>query len=441
MILFLELLELALDIYLPLFLFSKISGKKLTFLFYLALITGRFLHATFFVVFPDDLSSYFELPSYMLIVSWIVGKSYPTTLKIFYALFPITLWNLFQRSMTFFLLPMLDTSNQKINEVSIGLTVVFLLSAILTLLFLKSFQYDFKPIQSEFINNRDRKLFIFVNVSMFVYYTIIQFLSYLEYERHINTLPHRESTVVIYLILFMGTINHLDKHLREQLQDKLSFQKELQLRDMEAYSHHIEELYKGVRGFRHDYANLLTTLKIGIDQKDISLVEGVYETVLKDSDKHFRNQKYDVGRLICIQDDALKSLLAAKFIQAQENGVSLSIEIPEEITLQGMELVDFITIVSILCDNAIEASIEAAIPKMTLAYISSANKQIFVVENSTRVEKVEISKIYDFGMSSKGENKGVGLYNVLAIVNRYPNVAINTSSQNYSFRQIVEIKI
>lgn len=43
--------------------------------------------------------------------------------------------------------------------------------------------------------------------------------------------------------------------------------------------------------------------------------------------------------------------------------MAVSLEIPEDIYPQRMELVDFITIVSILCNNAIEA----AAPNMTIA--------------------------------------------------------------------------
>ncbi|MGZ7153792.1 ATP-binding protein, partial [Streptococcus pyogenes] len=89
------------------------------------------------------------------------------------------------------------------------------------------------------------------------YYVLIETFSYIEFEQQVDTLDYRKLLVIIYLILFMGVLNRLDKHLRERIQEKLDFQQELQLRDMEDYSRHIEELYKEVRGFRHDYSNLL----------------------------------------------------------------------------------------------------------------------------------------------------------------------------------------
>ncbi|MDB8660302.1 sensor histidine kinase [Streptococcus anginosus] len=298
-------------------------------------------------------------------------------------------------------------------------------------------QYNFKTLKSQKINHNDKKIIIFVNISMIIYHLIVQVLSYLENENNLQTLNFRESLVVLYLILFVSVANYLDRHLRERIQNDLMLQKDLQLKNMENYSHHIEELYTEVRSFRHDYANILTTLKLGIEQNDIGIVKNVYHSVLKDSNKRFRNPKYDIGRLVHIKNDALKSLLAAKFAQAQEHNVSVSLEVPEDICPQGMELVDFITIVSILCDNAIEATT----PTMTIAYVLSENKQVFSIENAIKEEHIDMSYIFDAGVSSKGSGRGIGLSNVLAILDRYPNVSLTSASQNYRFQHVLEIHL
>ena len=68
------------------------------------------------------------------------------------------------------------------------------------------------------------------------------------------------------------------------------------------------------------------------------------------------------ARLVNIRDKALKSLLAGKFLKARDKNIVFNVEVPEEIQVEGMSLLDFLTIVSILCDNAIEASAEASQP-------------------------------------------------------------------------------
>ena len=238
----------------------------------------------------------------------------------------------------------------------------------------------------------------------------------------------------------MGVVSRLDRHLQDRLQETLNFRQNLQLEGMEKYSRHIEDLYKEVRGFRHDYSNLLATLKWGIEEENLPQIKEVYDSVLKDSNKQLRNNKYDVGRLVNVKNSALKSILAAKFIEASEQNISVSLEIPNEIDPKGMELVDFITIVSIFCDNAIEASREAENPAIRMAYLHTGEKQLFVIENAIPQESVAISNIFDFETSSKGENRGMGLYNVMEILKRYPNASLKTTSQHHTFTQLLEIQ-
>ena len=138
-----------------------------------------------------------------------------------------------------------------------------------------------------------------------------------------------------------------------------------------------------MRGFRHDYANLLITLRLGIEDNDINQIKNIYQSVLKNSQKRLRANKYDIGRLVNIENSALKSLLASKLIQVNDNYISVSSEVPEMITPQGMGLVDFITIVPILLDNAIEAAMEVTRPKLTIAFLNVNDKQMFIIENAT----------------------------------------------------------
>ena len=54
---------------------------------------------------------------------------------------------------------------------------------------------------------------------------------------------------------------------------------------MENYSKHVESLYQEVRSFRHDYANVLMSLKVGIDQGDLDNIKKIYEEITADSAK------------------------------------------------------------------------------------------------------------------------------------------------------------
>ena len=102
-------------------------------------------------------------------------------------------------------------------------------------------------------------------------------------------------------------------------------------------------------------------------------------------------------------------------------------------------MLDFLTIVSILCDNAIEASAEASQPHVSIAFLKNGAQETFIIENSIKEEGIDISEIFSFGASSKGEERGVGLYTVMKIVESHPNTSLNTTCQNQVFRQVLTV--
>lgn len=394
--------------------------------------------ATLNQLFPSQFLFYFDIPLYGLLLAMMFLGPLPKTLLIFYGLLPFTLENLFYRMMTYFILPLFGQLPGIIEDTPTFVLVNFWsISAVL--FFLKWLKYDFVKLRTDNLAAEDKRILYLTNWVMAGYYFLMQTLTYLEYEIGLTTMAYRQFILVLYLVIFMGIIKQLDLHLRQKLQNQLDFQQALQLKSLEDYSNQVEDLYREVRGFRHDYANLLTTLRLAIEDSDIEQIKDIYLSVLKDSHKRLRASKYDIGRLVNIDNAALKSLLASKFLQANDNNVSVSLEVPEVIKPQGMDLVDFITIVSILCDNAIEAAINAASPKLTISFLLVNNKQVFIIENTTKEETVALSELYAFGHSSKGEGRGMGLYNVMKILERYPQVSLNTTSASYLFCQSLEI--
>lgn len=441
-------LEIVLDLIQILILFviySRISGNSLSrYQYILAIIVyyvSGFIIVFFFYSSILSLVSYLFMPLFFLIFSLVISKNVSKYLSIFYGLFPVVLWNLLHRSITFFILPGLGFSNiQQISHNKTLLTISALTASILSFVIPIVLQYNFEILNKQQNPRENRKIIIFLNISMLIYYLLVQIFSYLEVMYRIDALLYRELVVVIYIIIFLISLNILDRNLRERIQQQLSEQRELQLRNMSDYSQHIEELYNELRSFRHDYINILRSLKLGIDTHDLPAIEQIYNQVLKDSGQALNQSKYDLGRLSNIHNDALKSVLSAKFLEAQSKGIEIGLEVPQEIKPQGMELLDFITIVSILADNAMEAAVETSHPVVSFAFLEQEGRQIFIVENTIKEFSIHSDTIFKKGFSTKGENRGLGLSNVQNIISHYPNVSLRTTSHDHSFRQELEIK-
>ena len=427
---------------LELFIFFKVDGIGLTlervfksFLFKILLAVA---FVTISYIVGNNYLSYFMDPLYGIGLSFLLLRGLPKKLLFFYGLFPMILVNLFYRGISYFVLPFLG-QGQVHDDYSLIWLCIIIFNFFISLAFLKWLDYDFTSLRREILDKAFQKSLTQINWIMGAYYLVIQSLSYFEYEQGIQSTTVRHLILVFYLLFFMGVIKKLDTYLKDKLHERLDQEQDLRYKDMERYSLHIEELYKEVRSFRHDYTNLLTSLRLGIEEEDIEQIKEVYDSVLKDSSQKLQDNKYDLGRLVNIRDRALKSLLAGKFLKARERDIVFNVEVPEEIQVESMSLLDFLTIVSILCDNAIEASAEASQPHVSIAFLKNGAQETFIIENSIKEEGIDVSEIFSFGVSSKGKDRGVGLYTVMKIVESYPNASLNTTCQNQVFRQVLTV--
>ncbi|OFN80692.1 sensor histidine kinase [Streptococcus sp. HMSC061D10] len=425
-------------------IFFKMDGIGLTFDRIFKAFLLKFLLAAIFTTFKflvlTDYLSYFIEPLFGIGLSFLLLRGIPKKLLLFYGLFPMILMNIFYRSVSYFVFPFLGRELVDAIYDPI-LLLVLIIVYFIVLAFLKWLDYDFTNLRREILDKGFQKSLTTINWIMGAYFLVMQSLSFFEYEQGIQSTTVRHLILVFYLLFFMGIIKKLDTYLKDKLHERLDQEQVLRYRDMERYSRHIEELYKEVRSFRHDYTNLLTSLRLGIEEEDMEQIKEVYDSVLKDSSEKLQDNKYDLGRLVNIRDRALKSLLAGKFLKARDKNIVFNVEVPEEIQVEGMSLLDFLTIVSILCDNAIEASAEASQPRVSIAFIKNGAQETFIIENSIKEESIDISEIFSFGASSKGEDRGVGLYTVMKIVESHPNASLNTTCQDQVFRQVLAVHL
>ena len=427
---------------LEIIMFFKVDGISLTFdrifkAFLLKFLLAAIVTTFKFLVLTDYLS-YFIEPLFGISLSLIFLRGLPKKLLFFYGLFPVVLMDIFYRSVSYFVFPFLGKGIVDGYGNPLFLLIMLFVYSIV-LVFLKWLDYDFTSLRREILDKAFQKSLTTINWIMGAYFFVMESLSYFEYAYDIQSKTVRHLILVFYLLFFMGVIKKLDTYLKDKLHERLDQEQALRYRDMERYSRHIEELYKEVRSFRHDYTNLLTSLRLGIEEEDMEQIKEVYDSVLKDSSEKLQDNKYDLGRLVNIRDKALKSLLAGKFLKARDKKIVFNVEVPEEIQVEGMSLLDFLTIVSILCDNAIEASVEASQPHVSIAFLKNGAQETFIIENSIKEEGIDISEIFSFGASSKGEERGVGLYTVMKIVESHPNTSLNTTCQNQIFRQVLTV--
>ena len=414
-----------------LLLFQQISNQPIKPLW---CIIGPFLYVLLLIICPPV--GYFAYFFIFIAYNIYQNKYKSKILDIFYGLYPIIVNSLLGRMLGFYVFPLLGVS--VFNEVKLSWydILIELLVFPLHLLIVKSLRLDFSEIKEGFKRYYFKYLLLLINISMFVYMLLVSILVIYRdkladadnWRGHINN---------FYIVLFFVMLLYLNAISKEKLEKEIIDQKDTQLNELSIYSHQVESLYEEIRSFRHDYINILTSLKLGIDNQDIEAIKTVYNGVLRDSGTQFYDSKFDIAKLSNIKNDAIKSILFAKLLEAQNRGISISVEIEEPVSNFRIELLDFITILSVLCDNAIEATIEAISPRMTVAFMNNDDSLVLIVENSTKSEKVDINHIFDRGYSSKGEGRGLGLHNVNSVLEKYPKSTITTRSANHLFSQTI----
>ena len=434
-----------LDIFLLLCIHARVVGERLHLKkVVMSIILFHLLTLLFIVVFESTefyfLGSLLIYPTFFILYTLSIGElRSKVSLLLFYSLFPLGFWHVIKNFLGYFVIYKISIM-QSLYQTNLGIMILSLLAKIIVLFLISIFQYNFSHLKIKNLDRKTKYILITADILMLVYFILPPYMNYIDKVSWDRMLDYKELLTAVYFLLFICFVNLLDRKLLQELQEKVVLQKEIQLQNLSNYSQQVEGLYQEIRSFRHDYANILSSLKIGIDQKDINLVSQVYDGVLKNSGEKLKGKRFDVAHLRNINDLALKSLLLSKLSEAQNLSVPVSLEISEQFSIKNMEQIDFLTITSILLDNAIESAAEDGI---VVCFLEDRewNKLVMIVKNSTLEREIELRDIFKRDNSSKGVGRGLGLANVRKILKSYPNVCLKTTSKNYVFTQILEIEL
>ncbi|HFI0150880.1 TPA: sensor histidine kinase [Streptococcus suis] len=379
-------------------------------------------------------------PFSFLVIIPFLKTNWNGTQKLFYGLLPFVIGDMFQRIISLYLRFVFQ-----LDYFSLGLFFDIILTLLLIpfyTLFFKGLRIEAKYLKVDTLDSDFKNIFIRLNISFIVYFLFVRTTVLIERWVEMKVIsvnwdPYyvRTNIVLLNFVLFTASLLYLNYRNKEKQDKEIQELKDKQLTDLGRYSRHVESLYKEIRSFRHDYTNILVSLNEAIKEEDIVAIRTIYREVIADSDRKFYDGKYDIARLSNIQNPAVKSLLSSKMLEAQKKGIAISVEVDAEIEPPALELIEFITILSILLDNAIDAAEQCVNGNIVFAYFQEDDRKIVVVENTTVEDKVSTSHIFEYGHSTKGDNRGIGLANVKAILHKYPKFSISTNSSNHRFVQ------
>lgn len=276
-------------------------------------------------------------------------------------------------------------------------------------------------------SNRLKFINSLLSISLILYLLTYQF----------NNTSYKNAVNMFFVISLISLLVYLKNTTQNYFNFQLAQQKQQQLDHLTTYTTQIEDLYKSINGFRHDYANLIVSLETSIQAGDINQIRSIYEDVLKNSPNVLNHGNHTLGSLTKIDIPAIKSILSNKIILALEKGIHIEFEIEQKWSTCHVDVFDYIRMLGILLDNAIEASEACSVAFINIAFITDNIKQEhrLIIENSTNQEFINIGHIFQDGVTSKGANRGIGLSNMQHILSNYEQAHIETEYSNYRFRQ------
>ncbi len=247
-----------------------------------------------------------------------------------------------------------------------------------------------------------------------------------------NNALHISGYLFVMLFLYLA----MRRTYLEQVQTEA---KQKALQDLQDYTHNLENMYNGLRSFKHDYVNILLSISGYIENGDMEELKEFFESKIFPTKNLIDQGDYRLHQLGNIGVLEIKSLLCAKMIYAHESGIDVIIDIPDRVDGFLMDTVDLARILGIFLDNAIEAALEVQSPQIGLHIIQNRVGVSIIISNRFRDEGVALHRLKQKGFSTKNGHQGIGLLNAMQIINSYDNVLLETTIQGGCFIQHMEL--
>ena len=185
-----------------------------------------------------------------------------------------------------------------------------------------------------------------------------------------------------------------------------AYQREL----IETHYREVENMYRQIRGWRHDYRNHIQMMKVLAANGDMDALKAYLDEL--DTDLN------TVDTVVKTGNPMADAILNSKISLARSRNIPTQVDAHIPVKLKMSEL-DLCCIIGNLFDNAMEASM--ALPeekRMIRVYMDMTGTQLYIsFTNFTAAKK--LSKVGKGFRTSKGDGHGFGLVRIDDIVSRY----------------------
>lgn len=287
-------------------------------------------------------------------------------------------------------------------QLTLVLILILTLDIILTKVFAKSVILE---LEDKILEN--------IKVYLLLVFNFLLILTLFQYINNRFNLENVELVFIFSIALVMVIINII---LIRKITEEIKRKKVLELESQ--YNPILVQYFESLKAREHEYKNHLNIIYTMLD---VSSEEKTRE-VVKDYIKSTVNKDY-LSKLIHIDNDVLKALIYSKICEAEEKGIIFKYEINTNLVNLKMDNSELGILLSNLLNNAFEAveECERKLVHLEVEKLSVNNKDTYkiIVKNSVKdFNNINVSQMFLKGYSTKGSNRGFGLYNIQKIIKK-----------------------
>lgn len=274
-----------------------------------------------------------------------------------------------------------------------------LVYAIVFLIYLLIKHKNFKVTYSEYYDKKNKSIII-LNFIFGIFTIAMQSTLTFNY---ISILPLEFSILnfIALLAYFCISFYSLNKVSKLMITTK-------KLESAEEYNKTLHILHDNVRGFKHDFDNIVTTIGGYINTNDMEGLKKYYVELEDDCERV--NNLYVLNPDV-VNNPGIYNLLTSKYHEAEDEGIKVNLSFFLNLNEIHMKIYEFAKILGILLDNAIEASKECKendkVINITFRKETKRKRNIIIIENTYTNKNVDINNIFNKGISGKENHSGI----------------------------------
>lgn len=215
------------------------------------------------------------------------------------------------------------------------------------------------------------------------------------------------------------------------------------LEDQKMYNKTLNTLYDNIRGFKHDFNNIVQAIGGYLSADNLEGLRAYYKDLLEECQI---NNNLAVLNPELINNPAIYSLLADKYYKAEKASIKLNLEVMADLSNLNIKVYELSRIFGVLLDNSLEAAAKCENKLVNVIFRNDKkhNKVLIIIQNTYINKNINIDRIFEKGYSSKkddtsNQKHGLGLWEIKKYLEKNTNLDLYTTKNDEFFTQQFEI--